>query len=117
MNADKGKILAVDDTPESLRLLTDILTAEGYEVRSAISGELALRAATIHPPELVLLDIRMPVMDGYEVCRHLKAQAETHNVPVIFVSAAMETEDKVRGFELGAVDFVTKPYQRDELLA
>lgn len=117
MNTDKGKILAVDDTPESLRLLTDILTAEGYEVRSAISGELALHAASIHPPELVLLDIRMPKMDGFEVCRRLKAQAETRNVPVIFVSAATETEEKVQGFELGAVDFVTKPYQRDELLA
>lgn len=117
MNTDKGKILAVDDTPESLRLLTEILTAEGYEVRSAISGELALHAATLHPPELVLLDIRMPEMNGYEVCRRLKAQAETRNVPVIFVSAATETEEKVQGFELGAVDFVTKPFQRDELLA
>lgn len=117
MTTDKGRILAVDDTPESLRLLTDILTAEGYEVRSAISGELALHAAALHAPELVLLDIRMPEMDGYEVCRRLKAQAETRNVPVIFVSAATETEEKVKGFELGAVDFVTKPYQRDELLA
>lgn len=114
---DKGKILAVDDTPASLRLLTDILKAEGYEVRSAISGELALRAAISNPPELVLLDIRMPEMDGYEVCRRLKAQPETRDVPVIFVSAVSETDEKVHGFEMGAVDFVTKPYQRDELLA
>lgn len=112
-----GKILAVDDTPASLRLLTDILKAEGYEVRSAISGELALFAATSHPPDLVLLDIRMPQMDGFEVCRRLKANPVTSDVPVIFVSAASETEEKVRGFEVGAVDFVTKPYQRDELLA
>ncbi|MDO8207095.1 MAG: EAL domain-containing protein [Gallionella sp.] len=110
-------ILAVDDTPASLRLLTDILKAEGYEVRAAISGELALRAAKVHPPELVLLDIRMPGMDGYEVCRRLKADPVTRDVPVIFLSAASETLDKVQGFEAGAVDYVTKPYQRDELLA
>jgi putative nucleotidyltransferase with HDIG domain len=114
---DKGKILAVDDTPASLKLLTDILKTEGYEVRSAISGELALHAATSSPPDLVLLDIRMPEMDGYEVCRRLKAQPATHDVPVIFVSAVLETAEKVKGFEIGAVDFVTKPYQRDELLA
>lgn len=112
-----GKILAVDDTPASLRLLTDILKAEGYEVRSAISGELALFAAASNPPDLVLLDIRMPQMDGFEVCRRLKADPVTSDVPVIFVSSASETEEKVRGFEAGAVDFVTKPYQRDELLA
>ncbi|MCE5181243.1 MAG: response regulator [Betaproteobacteria bacterium] len=114
---DKGRILAVDDTPASLRLLTDILKMEGYEVRSAISGELALHAAISNPPELVLLDVRMPEMDGYEVCRRLKAQAETRDVPVIFVSAVSETDEKVHGFKIGAVDFVTKPYQRDELLA
>jgi putative nucleotidyltransferase with HDIG domain len=114
---DKGKILAVDDTPASLRLLTDILKEEGYEVRSAISGELALRAAAGNPPELILLDIRMPEMDGFEVCRRLKAQPATRDVPVIFVSAVSETDEKVQGFEIGAVDFVTKPYQRDELLA
>ena len=114
---DKGKILVVDDTSASLRLLTDILKEEGYEVRSAISGELALRAATSNPPDLVLLDIRMPGMDGYEVCQRLKAEPTTRDVPVIFVSAVSETDEKVRGFALGAVDFVTKPYQRDELMA
>ncbi|MEI7457447.1 MAG: HD domain-containing phosphohydrolase [Nitrosomonadales bacterium] len=114
--SNSGKILAVDDTPTSLRLLTDILKDEGYEVRAAISGELALRAAIANPPDLILLDIRMPEMDGFEVCRRLKASPAT-DVPVIFVSAASETEEKLRGFELGAVDFVTKPYQRDELLA
>ncbi|MCK9394921.1 MAG: response regulator [Methylobacter sp.] len=114
---NKGKILVVDDTSASLRLLTDILKEEGYEVRSAISGELALCAAASSPPELVLLDIRMPDMDGYEVCRRLKAQIATCDVPVIFVSAVSETDEKVKGFEMGAVDFVTKPFQRDELLA
>lgn len=115
--AGKGNILAVDDTPASLKLLSEILKSEGYEVRPAINGELALHSAIHHPPELILLDIRMPEMDGYEVCRRLKTQAETRDVPVIFVSAVSATDEKVQGFELGAVDFVTKPYQRDELLA
>lgn len=114
---NKGNVLAVDDTPASLKLLTYILKTEGYEVRSAISGKLALYAAVNNPPDLVLLDIRMPEMDGYEVCRRLKAHPATRDVPVIFVSAVSETEEKVQGFEVGAVDFVTKPYQRDELLA
>lgn len=113
----KGRILVVDDTPASLKLLTDMLKAEGYEVRAAISGELALNAAVNNPPELILLDIRMPVMDGYEVCRRLKSQPVTRDIPVIFVSAASETDEKVTGFKVGALDYVTKPYQRDELLA
>ncbi len=113
----KSHILAVDDTPASLKLLTGLLKAEDYEVRAAISGELALRAAITNPPDLVLLDIRMPGMDGYEVCRRLKAQPETCDVPVIFVSSASETGEKVQGFEIGAVDYVTKPYHREELLA
>lgn len=113
----KGNILAVDDTSASLRLMTDILKEDGYEVRATISGESALIAVENALPDLVLLDIRMPGLDGYEVCRRLKSQPATRDVPVIFVSAASETEDKVRGFGLGAVDYVTKPYQRDELLA
>ncbi len=107
---DNDKILVVDDTPPSLRLLTVLLKEEGYEVRSAISGELALDAAASEPPDLILLDIRMPGMDGFEVCRQLKAQPATQDVPVIFVSAVLETDDKVLGFNLGAVDYVTKPY-------
>lgn len=115
--ANKGRILAVDDTPASLKLLSDILNEQGYEVRAAINGELALHSAIDNPPELVLLDIRMPGMDGFEVCRQLKAHPKTRDIPVIFVSAVSETGEKVQGFELGAVDFVTKPYQREELLA
>jgi putative two-component system response regulator len=114
---NKAKILVVDDTPASLKLLTDIMKGEGYDVRSAISGELALNAAADNPPDLILLDIRMPEMDGFEVCRRLKLTAATQDVPIIFVTAASETDEKVRGFELGAVDYVTKPYQRDELLS
>src|SRR5512135_296713 len=113
----RGYILAVDDTPASLRLLTDILKAEGYEVRSAISGELALHAATSQPPELILLDVNMPGMNGFDVCRRLKEQQQTRDIPVIFVSAISETVEKLKGFELGAVDYVTKPFQREELLA
>lgn len=115
--ADKRLILAVDDTPESLKLLTDLLKEEGYAVRSAINGALALSSAISHPPELVVLDVCMPEMDGFEVCRQLKAHPATREVPVIFVTALSDTEEKVHGFALGAVDFVTKPYQREELLA
>lgn len=114
---NKGLILAVDDTPASLKLLTEILKAEGYDVRSAINGELALHAAEAAPPELVILDVSMPGMGGFEVCTRLKASARTKDVPVIFVSAMTDTQDKLKGFELGAVDYVTKPFQREELLA
>ena len=113
----QNNLLVVDDTAASLKLLTHLLRTEGYEVRSAISGELALHAAAREPPDLILLDIRMPGMDGFEVCRRLKAQPETRGVPVIFVSAVADAEEKLQGFAVGAVDFVSKPYQRDELLA
>ncbi|NOV30266.1 EAL domain-containing protein [Methylomonas sp. ZR1] len=112
-----GKILVVDDTSASLKLLSDLLKAEGYEVRSAINGELAVNFATANPPDLVLLDILMPGMGGFEVCRLLKAHPDTRHVPIIFISALSDPDEKVQGFELGAVDFVTKPYQREELLA
>jgi putative two-component system response regulator len=110
-------ILAVDDTPASLRLLTDILNGEGYSVRSAINGELALKAAISQPPHLILLDINMPGMDGFEVCRRMKQEPALVDVPVIFVSALSEMQDKLKGFDLGGVDYVTKPFQREELLA
>ncbi len=118
MNAvDSNYILAVDDTPASLRLLTDILHGEGYTVRSAINGELALRAAVAQAPQLILLDISMPDMDGFEVCRRIKQESQLRDVPIIFVSALSDTQDKLKGFEFGGVDYVTKPYQREELLA
>jgi response regulator RpfG family c-di-GMP phosphodiesterase len=113
----KGLILAVDDTAASLKLLTDILHGEGYEVRSAINGELALGAAASQSPELILLDVSMPGMDGFEVCQRLKADKRTCGIPVIFVSAMTDTQEKVKGFGIGAVDYVTKPFQREELLA
>ncbi|MDD2853734.1 MAG: response regulator [Desulfuromonadaceae bacterium] len=113
----RGTILVVDDTAESLRVLTGILQPEGYTVRPANSGELALASIAAQPPDLILLDIRMPGLDGFEVCRRLKSEEATRNIPVIFQSAATDLADRLEGFRLGAVDYVTKPFQREELLA
>ncbi|MET0321288.1 MAG: EAL domain-containing protein [Duganella sp.] len=113
----KGEVLIVEDTPASLKLLSDLLTDAGYYVRQAPNGELALWTAQSRPPELILLDIRMPGIDGFEVCRRLKASPELRQVPVIFLSAQHDTDDKVRGFALGAVDFIAKPFQAEEILA
>ncbi|MTV37129.1 EAL domain-containing response regulator [Duganella radicis] len=113
----KGEVLIVEDTPASLKLLSDLLTEAGYYVRQAPNGELALWSAQSRPPELILLDVRMPGIDGFEVCRRLKAAPELSQVPVIFLSAQHDTDDKVRGFELGAVDFIAKPFQAEEILA
>ncbi|MCC8988271.1 MAG: response regulator, partial [Candidatus Contendobacter sp.] len=113
----KGSILVVDDNLMSLKLLVNILTMEGYQIRPADSGELALAAVAAQPPELILLDILMPEMDGFEVLRRLKAREQSRMIPVIFLSTATETEQRVQGFKLGAVDFVSKPFQHDELLA
>jgi len=117
MTGIKGTILVVDDEPESLRLLTGILAAEGYQVRPADSGELALAAVTAEAPELILLDIRMRGMDGFEVCRRFKASDQHREIPLMFISAAIDVEERVEGLALGAVDFVSKPFQRGELLA
>jgi diguanylate cyclase (GGDEF)-like protein/PAS domain S-box-containing protein len=113
----KGEVLIVEDTPASLKLLSDLLTEAGYYVRQAPNGELALWTAQSRPPELILLDIRMPGIDGFEVCRRLKASPELSQVPVIFLSAQHDTDDKVRGFALGGVDFIAKPFQAEEILA
>ena len=113
----KGEVLIVEDTPASLKLLSDLLTDAGYYVRQAPNGELALWTAQSRPPELILLDIRMPGIDGFEVCRRLKESPELRQVPVIFLSAQHDTDDKVRGFALGAVDFIAKPFQAEEILA
>ena len=113
----KGIILAVDDTSESLRMLTDILVSQGYDVRPADSGELALASIEATQPELILLDIRMPGMDGFEVCRRLKERTETRQIPLIFLSAITDTKERVEGLRLGAVDFISKPFQQEELLA
>jgi PAS domain S-box-containing protein len=113
----KGDILVVDDTPSALKLVMKILTAEGYQVRPAESGELAFLSINTKLPELILLDILMPGMDGFEVFRRLKAREDTRNIPIIFLSAVTEMDKRVECLKLGAVDFVTKPFQREELLA
>ncbi len=117
MTTTKGSILVVDDTIQNLRLLTDILSRQGYEVRPARSGEFALKSARAEKPDLILLDIMMPGISGYEACEHLKADEQTRDIPVIFISALDSTLDKVRAFSLGAVDYITKPFQTEEVLA
>ncbi|OIP69029.1 MAG: GGDEF domain-containing response regulator [Oscillatoriales cyanobacterium CG2_30_40_61] len=109
-------ILIVDDTPDNLHLLSRMLTRQGYNVRKALSGPMALTAAKTVAPDLILLDIMMPEMDGYEVCQHLKADAKTAEIPIIFLSALDDVLDKVKGFEVGAVDYITKPFQFEEVL-
>jgi two-component system cell cycle response regulator len=111
------EILIIEDSPIVLNLLKDILSAEGFQVQTADSGELALGSIVSKSPNLILLDIKMPGMDGFEVCRHLKAQEESREIPVIFISAITDIEEKIKGFGLGAVDFISKPFQREELLA
>jgi PAS domain S-box-containing protein len=109
-------ILIVDDTPDNLRLLADMLKRRKYKVRPAPSGAHALTSVKKEIPDLILLDILMPELDGYEVCRQLKADESTRDVPVIFLSALSEVEDKVKGFEAGGVDFITKPFQLEEVI-
>ncbi|MGQ9481016.1 diguanylate cyclase [Chloroflexus sp.] len=110
-------ILIVDDTPVNLLLLTQLLSAQSYDVRPVTQGTAALTAIRTIRPDLVLLDIRMPDMDGYEVYRQLKADGETAQIPVIFISALDDVEDKVRAFECGGVDYIAKPFQPLEVLA
>ena len=117
VRASNGDILVVEDTPASLKLLTRLLEGAGYRVRQAPNGELALWSASSQPPELILLDVRMPGMDGYEVCLRLKQQEALRDVPVIFLSAYNDTDDKLRGFEVGGVDFISKPFQFEEVNA
>jgi adenylate cyclase len=113
----RGDILVVDDTLVNLRILSEMLAAQGYKVRPVTSGPQALQAAIAAPPDLVLLDINMPGMTGYDVCQQLKAHSHTRDVPVIFMSARDEVLDKIRAFEVGGVDYVTKPFHLEELLA
>ena len=111
-----GEILIVDDSPENLKFLKETLTNEGYRVRPASSGHLALQSIQAKLPVLILLDVRMPDIDGFEVCRRLKADEKTRTIPIIFASALTDTTEKVKGFELGAVDYVTKPLNAKEVL-
>jgi len=109
MYMEKPTVLVVDDTPDNLTLMSGLLK-DKYKVKIANNGERALKVAmTGTPPDIILLDIMMPVMDGYETCRHLKEYPETRDIPVIFLTAKAEVEDEMKGFELGAVDYITKP--------
>jgi len=112
-----ANLLVVDDTPDNLRLLSTMLSDKGYKVRGVINGQMALKAARSTPPDLILLDISMPQMNGYEVCQHLKADARTSGIPVIFLSALDRVLDKVKAFTVGGVDYITKPFHLEEVLA
>ena len=117
LSTQAADILVVDDTIASLRMLTEILEREGYEPRAVEEPTLALEAALAQPPDLILLDVMMPKMSGFEVCRRLKQDERTRDVPVIFVSALENRGDRLQGFEVGGVDFISKPFQADEVLA
>jgi len=112
-----GTIVVVDDNPNNLRVLSAMLQQFGYRVRPALDGGMALSSIRSAPPDLILLDIRMPGMSGYEVCQQLKSDPATAAIPVIFISALHETEDKLAAFRAGGVDYITKPFQMEEVLA
>jgi DNA-binding response OmpR family regulator len=117
IQSPKANIMVIDDQPANLKLLEEMLQRQGYAVRSFPRGRLALSAAEQHPPDLILLDITMPEMSGFEVCERLKSNEKLAHIPVIFLSALNEKEDKVRAFRAGAVDYVAKPFQFDEVQA
>lgn len=113
----KPIVLVVDDAPENIDVLNGLLKDQ-YQIKVALDGKKALAiASSQNAPDLILLDIMMPGMDGFEVCRQLKGDPDTKGIPVLFLSAKVETEDMVKGFQLGAVDYVTKPFNTEELLA
>ncbi|MBD2293688.1 diguanylate cyclase [Anabaena sphaerica FACHB-251] len=114
---NKGNILLVDDIPENLQLLSDLLIKLGYTVRSVTSGRMALKTVKVKRPDVILLDIKMPEMDGYQLCQALKADEDFRNIPVIFISALDEVFDKVTAFNSGGIDYITKPFQIEEVVA
>ncbi|WP_218644558.1 response regulator [Thiomicrorhabdus cannonii] len=117
LNNSRYEILVVDDMIANVKLLTSVLEKQGYQVRAAINGEMALQSVHLKTPDLILLDIKMPNMNGFEVCQQLKADPSTESIPVIFISAMGETEDKVTAFRSGGVDYITKPFANEEVLA
>lgn len=114
---NKGNILLVDDIPENLQLLNNLLVNLGYNVRSVTSGRMALKTVKVKRPDIILLDIKMPEMDGYQVCRQFKADEDLKNIPIIFLSALDDVFDKVTAFQSGGVDYITKPFQIEEVVA
>ncbi|MEL4897131.1 hybrid sensor histidine kinase/response regulator [Crocosphaera sp. Alani8] len=117
MSPDSNNILVVDDNPDNLRLLSAMLSEQGYKVRKALNGKTALNTICQVPPDLILLDITMPSMNGYEVCQKLKEDVQTKDIPIIFISALDDVLDKVKAFEVGGVDYITKPFQAEEVMA
>lgn len=113
----KGNILVVDDQPDSLEVLSIILESEDYQVRQAINAHVALKTIELQKPELIMLDVIMPEIDGYEVCKKLKSNPETKDIPVIFLSSLDRGIDKNKAFEVGGVDFILKPFMLEEVLA
>ena len=113
----RGSVIAVDDTPANLRLLNDILSRDGHTVRCTVDPRDAIEAASVDPPDMFLIDIVMPQMDGYTLCTKLKENPATQDIPVIFISSLDDTQDKLSAFEHGAVDYITKPFQMQEVLA
>lgn len=113
----RENILVVDDKPDNLRLLSNILSGAGYKVRKVLNGRLAIDAAQLDPPDLILLDIMMPETDGYQVCQSLKQHQQTEDIPIIFLSALDTVANKVKAFTMGGVDYITKPFQQEEVLA
>ncbi|MEB3179783.1 MAG: response regulator, partial [Nostocaceae cyanobacterium] len=116
-NQQNIKILIIDDRPENLHFLSDLLISQGYKVQRAISGKLGLNAAFASVPDLILLDILMPEMNGYEVCQRLKNDAKTRDIPIIFISALDDVSEKVKALKLGGIDYITKPLYAGEVLA
>ncbi|MCW5316242.1 response regulator [Nostoc sp. KVJ3] len=114
---DNGIVLIVDDVPNNLKVLSDTLAHDGLEVAIATSGESALQQLEYTPVSLILLDVMMPGMDGFETCQRIKANPRNENIPIIFITALSESVNKIKGFELGAVDYITKPFQQSEVLA
>ena len=112
-----GFILVVDDNPTNLAVISQALRTEGWQVRMAVDGEDALSKVTQNPPELILLDVQMPGIDGFEVCKRLKADDATSDIPIIFMTALSDTDSKVKGLALGAVDYITKPFEQQEAIA
>jgi PleD family two-component response regulator len=112
-----SKILMVDDSPDNLRLLTAVLKRGGLVARPVTSGKQAIKAAEVDPPDLVLLDMRMPEMSGLDVCRRFKQDERLRDIPIIFISGLQSSDDKVEGFRAGAADFVSKPIVEEEVLA
>ncbi|GBF80918.1 hybrid sensor histidine kinase/response regulator [Aphanothece sacrum] len=117
INSYQGNLLVVDDTPDNLRLLSAMLSEQGYKVRKALNGQMALNTIYQVPPDLILLDINMPQMNGYDVCQNLKSNEKTQEIPVIFISALDDVLDKVKAFKMGGVDYITKPFQTEEVIA